>query len=171
MSSAGTVREAEASRLPVNPAWRPDIQGLRAIAVITVVVFHAGLPLPGGFVGVDMFFVISGYVITAMLKRVANILGASHPAGNEIGEEADNRFDIYIFDLHKIMIANRYPATHYQLLEIAKDILEKTKYLFGPDIQNNEVSPQNTFWRRTLKSLQFYISYFFNFLRKNLKRS
>lgn len=69
MSSAGTVREAEASRLPVNPDWRPDIQGLRAIAVITVVVFHAGLPLPGGFVGVDMFFVISGYVITAMLAR------------------------------------------------------------------------------------------------------
>jgi peptidoglycan/LPS O-acetylase OafA/YrhL len=46
-----------------------DIQGLRAIAVLLVVVFHAGLPLPGGFVGVDVFFVISGYVITALLIR------------------------------------------------------------------------------------------------------
>ncbi len=50
-------------------AFRPDIQGLRAVAVLAVIAFHAGLPVPGGFVGVDIFFVISGFVITAMLHR------------------------------------------------------------------------------------------------------
>lgn len=49
--------------------FRADIQGLRAIAVVMVMLFHARLPFSGGFLGVDVFFVISGFVITAMLHR------------------------------------------------------------------------------------------------------
>jgi peptidoglycan/LPS O-acetylase OafA/YrhL len=51
------------------PHRRLDIQGLRALAVLLVVAFHAGLPMSGGFVGVDVFFVISGFVITGLLVR------------------------------------------------------------------------------------------------------
>ena len=57
--------------------YRPDVDGLRAIAVILVIVYHMGLLLPGGrisgedggFVGVDIFFVISGYLITGIVHR------------------------------------------------------------------------------------------------------
>ena len=47
----------------------PFVQGLRAVAVLLVVVYHVGLGISGGFVGVDVFFVISGFVITGVLLR------------------------------------------------------------------------------------------------------
>jgi peptidoglycan/LPS O-acetylase OafA/YrhL len=72
---------------PSSERYRPDIDGLRAIAVMLVVNFH-GFPqaMPGGFIGVDIFFVISGFLITGIIAR----------------ELAENRFSLVGFYVRRI---------------------------------------------------------------------
>ena len=56
--------------------FRPDIAGLRAVAVVAVVLFHADVPgVDGGFVGVDVFFVVLGFLITGLLWREVSATG------------------------------------------------------------------------------------------------
>src|SRR5262245_43500881 len=75
------------TQLPNEPTWlprgqnnqgyRPDIDGLRGLAVLGVVGFHVGLPGFGnGFFGVDIFFVISGYLITTLLLHELSLRGS-----------------------------------------------------------------------------------------------
>jgi peptidoglycan/LPS O-acetylase OafA/YrhL len=68
MQQAGATARSE--------GFRPDIEGLRGIAVLLVVLFHSGLvAIPGGFIGVDVFFVISGFLITGLLIRERERMG------------------------------------------------------------------------------------------------
>ncbi|MFJ9768225.1 acyltransferase family protein [Streptomyces erythrochromogenes] len=72
----GARSGGESGPSPHRSAFRPDIEGLRAVAVVAVLAFHAGIPwATGGFVGVDVFFVISGYLITGLLVREAVTTG------------------------------------------------------------------------------------------------
>jgi peptidoglycan/LPS O-acetylase OafA/YrhL len=82
MASVGGIASQNAPldnmRTPLDPAFRPDIEGLRALAILPILACHLGVAgFTGGFIGVDIFFVISGYLITGTL------LAASDPANGQ----------------------------------------------------------------------------------------
>src|ERR671912_349485 len=78
-SDRTTASEGSPAEVNLNPpkeGFRPDVEGLRAVAVGVVLLYHAGVPFaPGGYVGVDVFFVISGYLITGLLLRESEKTG------------------------------------------------------------------------------------------------
>jgi peptidoglycan/LPS O-acetylase OafA/YrhL len=75
-ADSGSPSKGAAGRRLAQSGFRPDIEGLRAVAVVAVVLFHADVPgVGGGFVGVDVFFVISGFLITGLLFREVSTTG------------------------------------------------------------------------------------------------
>lgn len=71
----------QSASMEPTPTYRADIDGLRAIAVLSVILYHFGVwPFTGGFVGVDVFFVISGYLITGKLYEASKARKLSLPA-------------------------------------------------------------------------------------------
>jgi peptidoglycan/LPS O-acetylase OafA/YrhL len=65
-----TPAGGEAGTPPDDRKFRPDVQGMRAVAIFLALVYHAGVPgFSGGYVGIEVFFVISGFVITGLLLR------------------------------------------------------------------------------------------------------
>ncbi|MDL1898352.1 acyltransferase [Anaerolineae bacterium CFX7] len=64
------ARQMVAPPNPTRSGYLPGLDGLRALAILAVLVYHADLVwLPGGFLGVEVFFVVSGYLITLLLRN------------------------------------------------------------------------------------------------------
>jgi hypothetical protein len=152
--------------------FRPDIQGLRAIAVGMVVLYHLfPAVLPGGFVGVDVFFVISGYLITGHLWRGYARTGTVGLA-DFWGRRARRLIPAAALVLTVTWIASRIlePAAHfadtvrqvlasalyYQNLQLSADAVN---YLKSADA----ATPVQHFWSLSVEE-QFYLAWPLAFL-------
>ncbi|PKH24214.1 hypothetical protein CIG19_07155 [Enterobacterales bacterium CwR94] len=115
--------------------YRPEIDGLRALAVVPVILYHAGVSwIPGGFIGVDVFFVISGYLISTIL----------------INEMAEGTFSIVGF--YERRARRILPALFLVMLVC---IPFAYNYLLPEDIKS--------FWKSIVSVCFFISNYFFAF--------
>ncbi len=97
--------------------YRPDLQGLRAIAIILVVLAHADVLLfPGGFVGVDIFFVLSGYLITGLL--IQEYIGSgSIELLQFISRRLKRLLPALFFMLCMVLISSHAMLSNYELIQ------------------------------------------------------
>ena len=121
--------------------FRPDIEGFRAIAVGVVVAFHAGVPaIGGGYVGVDVFYVISGFLITGLLERELRASGTIQFA----------RF--YVRRALRLL-----PMALLVLVAIAGGMLIFTPPVYRPAVRLDEVSAMFYYanWQFALESVNY----------------
>ena len=159
------TRSPDLARAPRPEGFRPDIEGLRAIAVLLVLVYHAGLPfLPHGFLGVDVFFVISGYLITGLLLRELAATGSiSWP--RFVARRARRLLPAAILVLVTIAVSTWFLVPGRRGREIGGDIVGAAVYvvnwvLAGRSVdylaKGAEPSPVQHYWSLAIEE-QFYV--------------
>jgi peptidoglycan/LPS O-acetylase OafA/YrhL len=169
---------AERRRDPsaARPTYRPEIQGLRALAVSLVVVYHVWPGrLPGGYIGVDVFFVISGFLITEQLlgelRRDRRVSLARF-----YGRRARRLLPAAAFVLAVIWVASRLILPSTQLPETADEIRASALYFQNWLLAHNAVdylhatqapSPVQHFWSLSVEE-QFYLLWPLLFLAAGL---
>ncbi len=164
------VRGLRISMEETKPApragFRPDIEGLRALAVLLVVLYHCGVGLfTGGFVGVDVFFVISGYLITSHLAREATETGRLR-IGRFYARRALRLLPAATLVLVSTLVAAWIWLPPLRLRGIAQDTLAAAGYVLnirliqvGTDYRSASAapSPLQHFWSLAVEE-QFYLA-------------
>jgi peptidoglycan/LPS O-acetylase OafA/YrhL len=151
---------------PSSTAIRGDIQGLRALAVSLVLLFHLWPNrLGGGYIGVDVFFVISGFLITAhLLSRPPRNL---HGLGDFWSRRIRRLLPASFLVLGVTLLASRLIAPETQWANTARDIRGATMYIVNWRLANNSVdylaaenlpSPAQHFWSLSVEE-QFYLGW------------
>jgi len=160
----GARRASTGASRPAPRGFRPDIEGLRAFAVLAVVLYHADLGVRGGFVGVDVFFVISGFLITRQLVRSVEDRGV-RSLPTFYARRIRRLLPAAAVVVAVTVLAARAWAPPLQVRSIAVDgmfttfyglnyrlAVEGTQYLH----QNDAVSPLQHFWSLAVEE-QFYV--------------
>ncbi|WP_462418712.1 acyltransferase family protein [Kytococcus sp. Marseille-QA3725] len=146
-------------------SFRPDVEGLRAIAVLSVLAYHAGLPvITGGFAGVDVFFVLSGFLITGqLLKEVGRTGTVDLPAfyGRRFKRLLPAATMVLLFTAIGTWLL--LPLTRFK--DVAWDIAYSAVYLINWRLadqsvdylaEDTEPSPLQHFWSLAVEE-QFYV--------------
>ncbi|GAA4592006.1 peptidoglycan/LPS O-acetylase OafA/YrhL [Actinoplanes octamycinicus] len=151
--------------MSLSPNFRSDLEGLRAIAVLLVVLGHAGVPFAaGGYVGVDVFFVISGFLITSLLLRERAATGRVS-IRRFYARRALRLLPAAALVLVCTLVAARLWLPAIRLGELAEDALSAAGYVAnlrfastGTDYLNADAppSPFQHFWSLAVEE-QFYL--------------
>ncbi|MGH8869670.1 MAG: acyltransferase family protein [Actinomycetes bacterium] len=147
--------------------FRPDVEGLRAVAVGAVLLFHAGVPFaPGGFVGVDVFFVISGFLITGLLVGELSATGtASLP--RFYARRAKRLLPMAAVVLASVAALSWLLQAPVRRMEVAGDVVASALYVVNWRLSERAVdyfghggpdSPVQHFWSLAVEE-QFYLAW------------
>lgn len=150
---------------PTSNYRRADIQGLRAFAVLAVLVYHLDNSwLPGGFVGVDIFFVLSGFLITQVLLR--DVVEHGRPQFPKFwANRAKRLLPNAGLALVAVLVASYFLLPGYRLQAIAQDVQAAATFLANFHFEQRSVdyfhlgdppSPVLHFWSLAVEE-QFYL--------------
>jgi peptidoglycan/LPS O-acetylase OafA/YrhL len=129
LQPASLLHETKPSTLP-HLEYRPDVDGLRAIAVLAVIVFHAAPRLvTGGFVGVDVFFVISGFLISGIILRALE--RGSFSLLEFYGRRVKRIFPALIVMLLGVWVLGRAVLLTDEFLKLGKHIAAGAGFIFN----------------------------------------
>jgi peptidoglycan/LPS O-acetylase OafA/YrhL len=147
--------------------FRPDVEGLRAIAVGLVVLYHAGVTaVSGGYIGVDVFFVISGFVITGLLLRERSATGSNRIAAF-YGRRARRILPAATLVIGATVIASYHWLGFVSGARVASDARAAALFVanfhfaqLGTNYlsSNQPPSPLQNFWSLAVEE-QFYVAY------------
>jgi peptidoglycan/LPS O-acetylase OafA/YrhL len=160
--SARTAEEALADDMPTG--FRRDIEGLRAIAVIVVLLYHAHLgPTDGGFLGVDVFFVVSGYLITSLLMKDL-LLHGGRALPRFWGRRARRLLPASLLVVIVTLIAGRFMLDPLSQADLANDALWASGFVInikfamgdGYVVSQSMPTPLLHFWSLAVEE-QFYM--------------
>ena len=165
VSLAGAEHPVRAKTRPQARKFRPDIEGMRAFAVLSVILYHAGLGhIHGGFVGVDVFFVISGFLITRQLVSSVG-RGGLRTLPTFYARRIRRLLPASVVVVVATVLVARFYAPPLQVRSIAVDGITTTFYglnyrlaIAGTQYlhQEDAASPLQHFWSLGVEE-QFYV--------------